>query len=85
MSYNVGKVTNYDGNCGEIVTNLGKYIFLSKDLQSSNIKQGSIVIFRSEIINNEHRAFFIKEFDKVLNEENTEIKNARLLKQFNNQ
>lgn len=68
MLFEIGKITKYDNNVGEILSISGeKYIFLEKDLKDdiSNL-ENKIVIFRPENINNQKRAFYIQKLENTL-------------------
>ncbi len=64
MEYNIGKIYNYDPTkgYGTIITKDKEYMFLIKDLEDKNIKNGDIVTFSGEMINNKYRAFLIKTY-----------------------
>jgi len=71
MEYDIGKIRNFDivKGYGDIVSNNDVYTFLVKDLDSKDrIKNGDLVSFRKEKINNINRAFFINKIDKYRKE-----------------
>ena len=69
MESKIGKIYDYslEKGYGIIVTNDINYVFLKKDLETTNIKKGDIVKFSGEVINNNNRAFFVRSF---VNEDN---------------
>ena len=54
----VGKVTEYDGFKGKIITADNEYMFLISDTKEE-IKIGDTVSFRGEMIHDIGRAFFV--------------------------
>lgn len=67
MEYEIGKVITYDGYCGEIVSESGKYLFLDKDVDSEcNVSVGRLVVFRGEIVQEKKRAYFIRGAEKLI-------------------
>ena len=69
MQYKVGKVKNYKGGVGNIVTQEKNYMFLDTDVvDDTSIKDDDIVMFIDE--DKKDRAFFVKKL-----EENTVIEN----------
>ena len=65
MQYNFGKILEYNGIQGTILTQNDTFIFLTEN-ENLNFKKGDLVIFRPEEIHNVKRAFFVK---KVTEEE----------------
>lgn len=72
MNFEIGKVKQYNGIIGVIVSKNGIYKFLNRDIkETEKITVGDYVLFRGEIVNGEYRAFFVKLFSKgVLDYEN---------------
>ncbi len=70
MSFNIGKVKEYNGISGTIVTPEDSYMFLDSDIDNS-VNVGDLVKFRAEEINEIKRAFFVKPYS-----ENTLDKNS---------
>ena len=66
MQFEIGKIHDYDNYSGKIVSSSGVYMFLHHDIKNEDIKEGDIVIFRPEKINNENRAFSIKKLENIL-------------------
>lgn len=58
MQYKIGKVINYDGNSGDIISIDGEYFFISEDI-IGNIKNNDIVKFRDEK-REDKRVFFVE-------------------------
>lgn len=81
MNFEIGKVKQYNGIMGVIVSHSGIYKFLDRDVKKSeNISVDDYVLFRGEIINGESRAFFVKFFSKdTLDFENKKERLKKLL------
>ncbi len=68
MEFEVGKVASYDGYCGTVISQNGKYMFLNEDIvEEKNLEEGQLVAFRGEEVQGEKRAYFIRNLEKVLN------------------
>lgn len=63
MSNKIGKVKFFDGEQGIIVTEDTKVLLLEENLVDKDIKEGDIVFFRNEVINNVDKAFFVRKYD----------------------
>ena len=61
MSFKIGKVKEYNGISGTIVTPEDSYMFLDSDVDNS-VKVGDLVKFRAEEIYEMKRAFFVKTY-----------------------
>ena len=61
MSFKIGKVKEYNGISGTIVTPEDSYMFLDSDVDNS-VKVGDLVKFRAEEIYEMKRAFFVKPY-----------------------
>lgn len=59
MEYEIGKVTNYNGVQGSVITTTDNYLLLDKDIEDE-ISNGDIVRFRGEEVQGIKRAFFVK-------------------------
>ncbi len=59
MEYEIGKVIEYDGIKGTLVTLNTKYMFLSDDV-NEEINVGDLVKFRGEEVQDINRAYFVK-------------------------
>ena len=59
MEYEIGKVVEYDGIKGTLVTLNTKYMFLSDDV-NEEINVGDLVKFRGEEVQDTNRAYFVK-------------------------
>ena len=70
----IGKVIDFDGNYGEIITNenFEKYFFLIKDVEGE-ISNDDLVQFRGEKIKDMNRAFFVKKYMKYEYKKLTDI------------
>ena len=67
MAFNIGKVKEYNGVSGTIVTADDSYMFLDSDV-NSKISAGDLVKFRAEKVNETNRAFFVKQYNEdILN------------------
>ena len=63
MQYKVGKVRDYRGGVGSIITPEKKYMFLDTDITNDEvIENDDIVIFGDE--DKKDRAFFVKKLEK---------------------
>ncbi len=63
MQYSVGKVKDFDGVKGMIVTPDANYLFVDND-SSDKINNGDLVKFRGEMVAGVPRAYFVKPYDK---------------------
>ncbi len=63
MSFSIGKVKEYNGISGTIVTPEDSYLFLDSDIDNS-VNVGDLVKFRAEEINEIKRAFFVKPYSE---------------------
>lgn len=70
MNFQVGKVIEYDGYTGKILTKKGIYNFFDTDIIEGNIELNDYVIFRGEVNNDNYHAFFVKYFTKSIDEIN---------------
>ena len=72
MNFEIGKVKQYNGIVGFIVSESGIYKFLDRDIRElQKISVGDYVLFRGEFVNGEYRAFFVKNVSKdILDYEN---------------
>ena len=69
MQYKVGKVKNYKGGVGNIITPEKMYMFLDTDIKDNEIvNNDDIVIFGDE--NKKDRAFFVKKLVKKIEQTN---------------
>lgn len=59
MLYKIGRVKDYNGIKGNIITKDDNYFFLDVDT-NNDINIGDLVRFRPENVQNENRAFFVK-------------------------
>lgn len=65
MDFDIGKVNEYDGYSGIIVSSSGTYKFVNDDLYEVNdVANNDYVLFRGEVINEISRAFFVKKIEK---------------------
>lgn len=63
MQYKVGKVRNYKGGVGNIVTVDKNYMFLDTDIaDGETLENDDVVIFGDE--EKKDRAFFVKKLEK---------------------
>ncbi len=73
MNFEIGKVIKYKNKEGLIISLSGiTYLFLKTDLKNS-IRVNDLVIFRPEEIEHVKRAFFVRELQKYLRD-NEEFK-----------
>ena len=58
---NVGKIRSFDEETGvgEIVTSTNTFMFTLESLKTPDIKEGDLVKFRGELINDTNKAFFV--------------------------
>ncbi len=68
MEYEVGKIVEFDGHCGRIVSSQGEYFFTEDDIEDSVIAKGRCVVFRPEEIQGKKRAFFVHGVEYILNQ-----------------
>ena len=62
MQYKVGRVKNYKGGVGNIITTEKKYMFLDTDITNNEkIENDDIVVFGDEV--KKDRAFFVKKLE----------------------
>lgn len=82
MKFEIGKVKDYDGFTGCISAPSGNFEFFKNDINDSNdININDYVLFRGEVINNIHRAYFVRFFAKdVTDVINNKARLERLLK-----
>lgn len=67
----MGKVKDYNGHYGKIITNNKIYTFLNIDVfEQETIENDDYVLFRGEFINGTYRAYFVKFFSKNINDFN---------------
>ena len=73
-STKIGKIINFDGYYGEIISNdnLEKYFFLVDDIEGE-IDSNTLIQFRGEKIQGMNRAFFVKQYMITENKELTDI------------
>lgn len=85
MKFEIGKVREYDGFTGTIVAPSGSYNFLSDDVTGEEpIAVADYVLFRGEVVNDIHRAHFVKFFSKdVTNINDNKNRLERLLTKDN--
>ena len=63
MPFEIGKVIEYDGFKGMILTPNDKYMFLNEDINhdlSKEVSIGDIVRFRGEEVQNVKKAYFVE-------------------------
>ncbi len=64
MSNKIGKVLEYNGISGYIVSEDTKSLFLQTDIiDNDNLEKGTLVSFRNEEIHGENRAYFVKKIE----------------------
>ena len=68
MEYEIGKIVEFNGHWGIIVSSQGEYFFTEADMEDRNIAEGRYVVFRSEEIQGKKRAFFVHGAEQVLNQ-----------------
>ncbi len=84
MSFKIGKVKEYNGISGTIVTPEDSYLFLDSDIDNS-VNIGDLVKFRAENINEIKRAFFVKPYledtlDKASVDESGKLESSKKMK-----
>lgn len=57
----IGKIINYDGTCGEIITEKDKYLLFNENTKEP-VQNGDLVVFRPEQVKTKKIAFFIKKY-----------------------
>lgn len=68
MKFEIGKVTEFNGCSGKIISKSGSYLFLDKDIINNGYFEiGDYVIFRGEKVEETNRAFFVQLFSKKIN------------------
>lgn len=80
MNFEIGKLINYDGYTGDIVSKDKKYVFLSKNTEDRNLTNNQAVVFEPAIVNNINIAFNVISYDLYINKKT----NPRLVKKNNN-
>lgn len=85
MKFEIGKVREYDGFSGIIVAPSGNYNFFAEDVSAENpVEVNDYVLFRGEVVNEIHRAHFVKFFSKdVTNIHDNKNRLERLLTKDN--
>ncbi len=84
MAFNIGKVREYNGISGTIVTPEDSYMFLDSDIDD-NINVGDLVKFRAEEIHGISRAFFVKLYsEKTLDKDADNNRKTDFVKQLDN-
>ena len=79
MDFNIGKVNEYDGYSGIIVSSSGTYKFVKDDFyRTDEVVDNDYVLFRGEVINDISRAYFVKKIENK--SEIKELINVFLLK-----
>ncbi len=68
MEYEIGKIVEFDGHCGRIISSQGEYFFTEDDIEDTAIAEGRYVVFRPEEIQGKQRAFFIHGAEQMLNQ-----------------
>ncbi len=68
MEYEIGKIVEFDGHCGRVVSDQDEYFFTEEDIEDSTIALGRYVVFRPEEIQGKKRAFFVHGAEQVLNQ-----------------
>lgn len=64
MANKIGKVLEYNGISGYIVSEDTKSLFLQTDIvDNDKIEKGTLVSFRNEQIHGENRAYFVKKIE----------------------
>ncbi len=67
MEYEIGKVTQFDGSVGTVVSQNGSYLFLKDDIETNAIAVGRLVAFRGEEKQGIKRAYFVIGIEKIEN------------------
>lgn len=72
MQNKIGKVRNYEGGVGNIITPEKKYVFLDTDVKGE-VENDDLVMFGDE--NRKDRAFFVRKLSKksVVSKDDIEI------------
>lgn len=68
MQFEIGKIIEFDGNVGKILSgNKEKYTFLKTDLKDEyELLKDKVIIFRPEDKELEKRAFYIQNLENIL-------------------
>ena len=64
INYKIGKIKNYNGFIGEIVTEDNSYYFTKKDLDG-NVDKNDIVKFQGKTENTFPQAYYVKKLSYV--------------------
>ena len=68
MKFEIGKVIDFNGYTGKILSKNGTYMFLDNDIiNNSSFELGDYVIFRGEQSGDIKRAYFVQFFSKKIN------------------
>ncbi len=67
MNYEIGKIVEFDGFCGKIVSEKEEFLFLKENIGTQKeLVVGDLVAFRGEKVCNQNRAYFIKTLEEVM-------------------